>query len=101
MEKIIAVAGGILDAAIAILTFAKKFFEKNTPEAALMGALLAAYAGYQSESLPLGAALLGAFTAFMTFMITESAKDAKIASSAVADSAAPQSVVTKAAADNA
>lgn len=92
MEKIIAVAGGILDAAIAILSFAKKFFEKNTPEAALMAALLADYAAYASGELPVGAALLAAFTAFMTFMITESAKDAKIAASALEGSKVPAQV---------
>lgn len=101
MEKIIAAAGAIVNGALAVLNFVKRFFEKNTPEAALMGALLAAYAGYQSGTLPAGAALIAAFTAFMTFMITESAKDAKIASSAVSDATVPQQVVTKAATDNA
>ena|SRR5438128_1286835 len=101
MEKVSEVAGGILDASISILTYAKKFFEKNTPEAALMGALLTAYAGYQSGTLPLGAALLAVFAALMTFMITESAKDAKIAASAVAEATVPLKVVAKAAEDNA
>lgn len=95
MEKIIAVAGGILDAAIVILSYAKRFFEKNTPEAALLGALLAAYAGYSTGALPLGAALLAAFTAFMTFMITESAKDAKIAGAALEGAKVPAAVAVE------
>lgn len=84
MGKILEAAGKIIDGAIAILNFIKKFFEKNTPEAALMGALAAAYEGYSTGSIPLGAALIAAFTAFMTFMITESAKDSRIASSIAA-----------------
>lgn len=75
MQKILDAAGVVLDGALAVLKFAKKFTEKNTPESALILALAATYQGYATGQLPAGAAIVMAVTALTTFVITESAKD--------------------------
>src|SRR6266550_8946055 len=76
VEKITEAAGAIIAKAILILAFAQKFFTKNTPEAALLAAVLTAYLAAQS-GVPIPVALGGVFTALVTYMLAEQASDAK------------------------
>jgi hypothetical protein len=81
--KIITSALGILVAAGAVIKKASdiltQFVTKNTPESALLAALLTLYQAYSTGNIPAGAAAIAAFTALMTFAVAESAKDAKTA----------------------
>lgn len=59
-----------------VLDEIKKFFVKNTPEAALGAALLAAVGAYFTGALSPHDAVLAAVTALVAFGFAESHKDA-------------------------
>jgi hypothetical protein len=59
------------------MDFIKKFFVKNTPEAALIGALLAAATGYFSAALTSQQAIMAAIAALVAYGFAEANKDGR------------------------
>lgn len=57
------------------LSHLRKFFVKNTPEAALTGALLASLTGYTTGSLNAQNAVLAVIGALVAFGFAEAGKD--------------------------
>jgi hypothetical protein len=57
--------------------FVVKFFQKNTPEAALIGALLACATGYFSGTLTPQEAVMAAIGALVAFGFAEAGKDGR------------------------
>jgi hypothetical protein len=72
-----------------VLTEFKEFFEKNTPEAALGGAIVADLSGYFSGALDAHTATLAALTALVAFGFAEAGKDGREQQAVTAPAATP------------
>lgn len=72
LTDIIAAAGAVLEKAAEEV---KLFVTKNTPESALLAALILAFQQFQAGDLNGTQFAFAAFTALVAFMITESNKD--------------------------
>lgn len=75
MQSILNAAAVVIDGAIKVLTFAKRFVEKNTPESALILALATAYQSYSTGQVAAPVAFGAAIAALVAFIATESSKD--------------------------
>jgi len=60
-----------------MLDYIKRFFIKNTPEAALIAALLAAASGYYSGAISAHEAVMAAIGAFIAYGFAEANKDGR------------------------
>jgi len=60
-----------------MLDYIKRFFIKQTPEAALIGALLAAASGYFSGALSAHEAIMAAIAALIAYGFAEANKDGR------------------------